>query len=515
MASIVGPRAAAAARPAGRLMPVVAAALACIAILLVHVETVRSAVAIWLRSETFTHGFVVVPIALWLAWRERRSLAALPARPFPAALAVVALAAAAWLAASLADIQVGRQLAVMVMVQAAIVATLGLAIARAAALPLAFLLFAVPAGEFLLPTMIDWTADFTVTALQLSGVPVFREANHFVIPSGAWSVVEACSGLRYLIASLMIGVVFAEVTYRSRWRKLAFVVASIAVPIVANWLRAYMIVMLGHLSDNRLAVGVDHLIYGWVFFGIVMAVLFWIGSLWTEKRVGDADDSKAPIVVATPRGTTFSFAATAGTAVVIATAAMAAGERLEAGERLPPPTLTPINAPAGFRSVDAPFAGWQPGFRNESAKLRQGFVLDGLPVGLHVVAYVNQSKGRELVTSTNQLVLASDFTWREIERRAVAVRFDGRPGTAQRSVLSGDRSRIVVAWTYWIDGHVTANPVVAKAWLAWTRLRGRPDIAALVAVSVPEREGRDAATQAMEALAPAIGEALRAAGDAS
>ena len=59
-----------------------------------------------------------------------------------------------------------------------------------------------------------------------------------------------------------------------------FMSAAILVPIVANWLRAYMIVMLGHLSNNRLAVGVDHLIYGWIFFGLVMLLLFWVGSFW-------------------------------------------------------------------------------------------------------------------------------------------------------------------------------------------------------------------------------------------
>ena len=66
--------------------------------------------------------------------------------------------------------------------------------------------FAVPVGEFLLPVFMEWTADFTVLALRLSGIPVYREGLQFVIPSGNWSVVEACSGIRYLIASLMVGV---------------------------------------------------------------------------------------------------------------------------------------------------------------------------------------------------------------------------------------------------------------------------------------------------------------------
>src|SRR3712207_2283490 len=118
------------------------------------------------------------------------------------------------------------------MIEAGIVAVVGLRVAREAAFPLAFLLFAIPFGEFLIPTLIDRTADFTVMALSASGVPVYREANHFVIPSGAWSVVEACSGLRYLIASLMIGVVYAVVSYRSTRRRLAFIAAALVVPIV-------------------------------------------------------------------------------------------------------------------------------------------------------------------------------------------------------------------------------------------------------------------------------------------
>ncbi len=57
---------------------------------------------------------------------------------------------------------------------------------------------------------------------------------------------------------------------------------AIAVPIVANWLRAYFIVMLGYHSDNKIAVGVDHILYGWVFFGIVIFLMFWIGGRWQE-----------------------------------------------------------------------------------------------------------------------------------------------------------------------------------------------------------------------------------------
>ena len=150
---------------------------------------------------------------------------------------------------------------------------LGWRAARVWWFPLAFLFLAVPVGDFMLPVLMSWTADFTVLALRWSGVPVYREGLQFVIPSGAWSVVEACSGIRYMIASVTVGCLFAYLSYSSLKKRLIFVGVAILVPLVANWLRAYMIVMIGHLSGNELATGVDHLIYGWVFFGVVILAM--------------------------------------------------------------------------------------------------------------------------------------------------------------------------------------------------------------------------------------------------
>ena len=104
-----------------------------------------------------------------------------------------------------------------------------------------------------MPWLMESTADFTVSALVLTGIPVYREGHQFIIPSGAWSVVEACSGVRYLIASLMVGALFAYLNYRSMRRRWLFMGVALVVPIVANWVRAYLIVMIGHLSNNKLA----------------------------------------------------------------------------------------------------------------------------------------------------------------------------------------------------------------------------------------------------------------------
>src|SRR5205807_10052913 len=112
----------------------------------------------------------------------------------------------ALLVAAAGQVQVVQQFAFIGMIVSLVVAIAGRHIARALAFPLGFLFMAVPVGEFLILPLMNWTADFTVTALRLTGIPVYREGTFFSIPSGNWSVVEACSGLRYLIASVTVGV---------------------------------------------------------------------------------------------------------------------------------------------------------------------------------------------------------------------------------------------------------------------------------------------------------------------
>ena len=265
-----------------------------VAIVFAFGATALSMVDIWRRSDTFSHGFLVVPIALWLVWRRRAELARVPVRPFWPGMLFVAAAGFLWLLGSLADANVVEHFALVLMMQSARACRLRAGGGRATLIfPLVFLLFAVPFGEAFVPQLIDWTADFTVFALKLTGVPVYREGNNFVIPTGQWSVVEACSGIRYLIASLMAGTLYAYLMYSSAWRRAAFIAAAILVSIVANWLRAYLIVMMGHLSGNELAAGVDHLIYGWIFFGIVLLGMFWVGARFRDDGTATAVSSQA------------------------------------------------------------------------------------------------------------------------------------------------------------------------------------------------------------------------------
>ncbi|MBK1686115.1 exosortase A [Rubrivivax gelatinosus] len=433
---------------------------------------------VWWRSETFAHCLLVPPIVLWLVWRRRAELAALAPRPQPWLLLPMLGIAALWLLAELVAVNAATQFAFVATLVLAVPAVLGWPVARTIFFPLMFSFFAVPFGEFALPWMMEWTADFVVGALQLTGVPVYREGQNFVVPSGTWSVIDECSGIRYLMASFMVGSLFAYLSYRSWWRRAAFMAVSIAVPIVANWLRAYMIVMLAHLSGNKLAVGVDHILYGWVFFGVIILAMFFVGSRWSEPAAEARTPAAGEALASAPPARRVVLAALAVAAVALLPhGVLAMLERAEGAAAAPrlelPPTL------GAWSTAGAGVADWTPDYDDASARARAAYAGPSGSVGVLVDYYRGQDETLKVVSTHRLLVGMRDPDLSVPRHEARTLELDGRRLVLRRSEvhgrvsLSGSRQRRLVVWRlYWIDGRFYGGDVEAKIAGAAARLAG-------------------------------------------
>ncbi|MES2758037.1 MAG: exosortase A [Pseudomonadota bacterium] len=452
-------------------------ALALLLPFLIHYATAESIVSIWNRSETFAHGYIIVPISLWLAWQRRETLQRMTATPFWPGFVLLALCGLGWLLAELGDVQIVKQYAFAAMLPLTALAVLGRRIARVLAFALLFLLFAVPFGEVFIDPLINITADFTIDLLRATGIPVLREGNNFSIPSGNWSVVEACSGLRYLIASVTLGTLYAYLTYRSRRRQALFILLAILVPIVANTGRAYMIVMMGHLSGMTMAVGVDHLIYGWVFFGIVMFVLFWLGTFWREDRTPASD----MLEVVPPQGPPASTATLAAAALAVAVC-IGAWPLYAAwlDRNAVNPAVPQLAAPQAAWQAAPQFAEWAPGFATPAAQF-QGFYTDGgQQAGLSLLYYRAQRTGGRLISSTNRLV-AEKSNWRSNGMGARTETIGARTFGVREEILADARGRMLVWHWYRIDGKDTRSDYVGKAYQVMQKaLHGSDDGAAIM-----------------------------------
>ncbi|MCC7641871.1 MULTISPECIES: exosortase A [unclassified Janthinobacterium] len=457
-----------------RQAALVALLLSLAAVVLLYHATFWSMVELWARSQTFAHGFLIVPISCWLAWRQRTRLAALAPRPSRQGLLLLGALGLAWLLADAANVPVVEQYAATAMLPACVLAILGWPAVRLLAFPLAYLFLAVPFGEVFIEPLIDFTAAFTVTALQWSGVPVFRDGSNFSLPTGNWSVVEACSGLRYLIAALALGALYAHVNCHSTRRRVAVMAAALLVPILANGVRAYLIVMLGHLSDMRLAVGVDHLIYGWLFFGLVALLLFWLAARWRELPPPRAVPSAQPVRLsagaASPRAVV-----RAGVACLLLAAvwpALALASQRDDGATLPAMVLALPDPPAWRRLHDAvpdwqaPYAGTPARFAATYARLDG----DGAPVGLQLHWYARQARDAELLTHQ---ALPYGARWMPLAQRVRHVKLASGEPAVRESVLAYGGERLLVWRLYRQGGIVTARPMLVKLLLAQAKLLGR------------------------------------------
>ncbi|WP_426207671.1 exosortase A [Massilia sp. TWP1-3-3] len=503
-------------KDASRALPTTALlliALAFLAPFLFYFATAKSIVEVWNSSETFAHGYIIVPISLWLVWRRRANFAALPPAPWWPAVGLLLLVGAGWMLARMGEVQVVAQYAFVAMFPVIALAMFGRRLAWSLAFPLLFLLFAVPFGEIFIGPLIEFTADFTVWAVQATGIPVLRNGTRFELPTGSWSVVTACSGVRYLISSVTIGCLYAYLTYRSTTRRVVFIIMSILMPILANGLRAYMIVMIGHYSDMALATGVDHLIYGWIFFGLVMFLMFWVGSYWRQDTDAEAQAlSAAAHAPATRPGALRNMAL----AVVAACALWPVFVKYnDAATHNPNPAKLGAIAVAGTWTAAPAFNTWLPFYLPADDTYSGAFAQAGLaPVALKVRYYRNQTRDKAVISSSNRMAGEKD-AFHEAGGALRSEQFGARTLVLHESRMQGPTGNFLVWHWLWIDGQPVTNAYLGKLRQAKVKLMFGSDDGAAVLVSAPYGEQPEPARQALhaflEANLPAIETSLASA----
>jgi EpsI family protein len=298
-----------------------------------------------------------------------------------------------------------------------------------------------------------------------------------------------------------VGTLFAWFNYRSFWRQCAFVLASIAVAVLANWLRAYGIVMIAHFSDMKLALGVDHYIYGWVFFGIIIFLLMAIGGLWSDRGV-----EPAFVPPAVGNGNTAPQPLPA--ALLLATLALAAWPLLARAYSTQAPAAAParsaLEAAFDAPAVAPPALGWAPHYAGQSALEEGALAQRGRIVGWHLAWYGAQSQGAELINPANQLVREKYEPWRPKSRVTRPSGVDAVPEIIESQLRARAGGQLILAWQwYWVAGQPTTSQLRVKLRGAVSQLRGRGNAgAALLLYRVLEDDAELA--QAREDLAAVL-----------
>jgi exosortase A len=453
----------------------------CLAILLLFWSTTVTLATLYVENATYNHGFLIFPIVGYLIWLRRDSLKRLQPRPWPPALILIAIGGLGWLAGNAAGVDMVEEAAMLGIFWSLFLAIFGWHVVRLLLFPLFYAIFAVPFGDNLVPPLQDITAFMAVKGIELVNIPVFSDGLMISIPPGNFEVAEACAGLRFLIATVALGFLFSYLTYKSLWRRVAFIALCLVVPIIANGIRAWGIVFIGYESDMQAAVGFDHIIYGWIFFAIVTAILLAIGMAFRDREVGELPPPNVAWDTRAPVSHTYIVSLALAAIILVGVAPVYAARVIDQPPGTGPIALTAPEGRNGWQLLSAYRDDWTPEYPTADATMIRTYVKAGHAVHLYVAYFRSQREGHEVVNYNNRVY--DGKTWVRVGSSSATVNLEGQPMNIESTrILHGRAGRLVWSWQ-WVSGSFTADPYRSKLLTARAKVLGGVKAAAAVAIT--------------------------------
>lgn len=416
----------------------------------------------WMTSSSYIHGLFIAPIAIWMiAAKSRIRLSAGSSLP---GVVILLAGAGMWLAGRAASVSLVEQVAFITIMIGGVGVIYGARALRDWAFPLAFLYFMVPFGESLVPYLQVITAKNVVALLSITGAPVTLDGYLIRTPTATFEVAEACSGLRFLIAAIVIAALFSYVHFQTWRKRITFVFFAAGLAIAANALRAFLIIMIATVTEMRLTIGPDHVFIGWLTYALVFLALITIGMKHADKPKNFDPEAlnEGQISSVTPRAAT-AFA------IVIAVAAYSVAVIERPVNRAAPASLSLMNAP-GWRILPPP-ENWRASAPAADRTLAATYATDQETVYISIGYFTHDRPNAEIVNYANR-AWDGDY-WRKSGEVQEVVYIFGESKEAAFTTLAGPEGRRLAAVTaYWLDDQIYFHPWRMKLAQMKAKLKG-------------------------------------------
>ncbi len=431
--------------------------------------------AIWWNSSTFNYCLLIIPILYWLVSQRKDLLAQLTPQTSRPALVYLAAGAAAWLMGDAAGLSVARQLGLIMMMQGSVAALLGPNVTRGLLFPLFYMFFLLPIGEEAVPMLQTVTAKMCMIFLGWTGIPAHIDGIFISTPTGYFKVAEACSGVKFLIAMIAYGALVSNVCFKNSRKQACFMAACVAVPIIANGLRAFGTIYIAHYRGIETASGFDHVFYGWIFFAVVIAVVMAAGWRYFDKSADAAAFDPAQLQSVYTKG----VSAKAMLAAVLSVAALpAAWSAIVQARETALPAHISLPQVSGWKIVSyVPRYSWAPRFAGANHTLMGRYQNStGAQADLYIAVYDRQTEGRELI-GFGQGAVDPETQWAWTADIAAP-----KNGKAERITAPGPISRDVISF-YRVNGVTSGSSATIKLATLKARLLGGDQQAVAILVS--------------------------------
>ena len=253
------------------------------ALVVVYWQVIVGLIDAWSNDDNYSHGFFIVPLAVYFAWERRRAIQAAPIQPSALGAVVVGFSLFLLVAGMLGAELFLSRVSIIGTLAGTVLFLFGWPMLRIVMFPLAFMLLMVPLPAiifnkiaFPLQLLASHVGEYTISSLD---IPILREGNVLILANATLEVAEACSGIRSLVSLFTLGIVFGYFVDRRAWVRAVIALSAIPVAILANGLR---VASAGVAAHNFGAAGVEGLFHdfsGWVVFVIAFLMMLAVQRL--------------------------------------------------------------------------------------------------------------------------------------------------------------------------------------------------------------------------------------------
>jgi exosortase A len=417
------------------------------AVLCMYWPTAWALSELWLDTTktTYTHGWLILGITFWLILRDDR-FERIAWSPNLWAVGAYCVCSLAWLVAYRAGMESAHEFVAPFLIWLALASVLGTQAAALASFPIFFVLFAVPIWDVLSPYLQSASAVMVGHMLHVSGINAYVDGNFVHIPAGVFEIAGGCSGIHFVMVGLALGALYGELARDSIRTRVLLCACALLLALVANWVRIYVIVVAGHLTNmQHYLVRVEHYRFGWVVFAVTMALFFFIASrLESSPRMALGVARAVPLVKS-------RYAIVALGLMVVP-----AWNVLVPAPTAPKPTDSDMRPTSldRWRGTDrTDYLSWTPMFVGADEESVATFADDDSNrVEVYVAAYRSQAQGKELVGYHNRLLSDADDV---VDARSAA------SGARELVVERGEHRDLLRFW-YDIGGLKTASGFKAQ-----------------------------------------------------
>ena len=239
----------------------------------------------WIESEDYSHGFLILPISLYILWRKRYTLEQIPKKPSPWGISILGLSLLVYIFSEMAGIFTVASTSMLVTLAGIIVYMQGFGTLRTLSFPLLLLVFMIPIpaqiySKLTIPLQL-FVSDTSAACLYNVGVSLYQEGNVIQISGKAFQVVQACSGLRSLVSLLAIGGIYGHFTLKSNALRVILFLAAVPAAIIVNIIRVTVLVAARYYLNMDLTTGAPHTALGGITFFMAFALIVGLKEVLT------------------------------------------------------------------------------------------------------------------------------------------------------------------------------------------------------------------------------------------